>query len=239
MTWDYSSQAAGSPDAMGDSGITPHSAVYQLQITLGEDQSILHAEILNNKTMQSNVYMPNPSVMKVLVDQCRIDNENPVLISIHSEYKRNGCLLRAHSNYRGTGPWNDWVVFRWQKAGVSNRARQQFNRSVLDSQVHYGDNDANTRHYDYAPGKLLGFVQCPQEGDESRVLAIAQCCEFTHKKNSIFSTEWKLEDPTSSNGFHAVDVDSIVRPCLMLPQDLDKGIYNEIWAQERWGKEFM
>jgi len=36
-------------------------------------------------------------------------------IPICAEHSRNGIIFRAHPNYRGKGPWRDWVMINWDE----------------------------------------------------------------------------------------------------------------------------
>ena len=48
-----------------------------------------------------------------LVD-CLDHNE----LQVYTRHKRGQDIWRAHPNFRGTGPWNDWVVVDWAGYGV-------------------------------------------------------------------------------------------------------------------------
>ena len=156
-------------------------------------------------------------------------------LDIHTEYLRQGELLRAHPRYRGGTPWHDWAVFRWQRERGDKR---DYNRSVYDSHIHYGDGTTSSRKHHYAPARLLGFVN-GLGGSEGPIMAIAQSCSFSHKRQTVFTTQWQLEDTGYASGVYLIDVDAIVRPCLMVPIDKKRGIYQEVWATERWASEFL
>ena len=37
-------------------------------------------------------------------------------LEIFTEHTRDGTIFRGHPNYRGSGPWRDWVLVDWGEA---------------------------------------------------------------------------------------------------------------------------
>ena len=37
------------------------------------------------------------------------------VLSLQTQYNRNDTVFRAHPNYHGDGPWNDWVDVHWEE----------------------------------------------------------------------------------------------------------------------------
>ena len=159
-------------------------------------------------------------------------------VCLGTEYNREGTIFRAHANYRHTGPWYDWVMLRW--AREDNRHYAQ----PISCQAGYGDDETMAGEHLYAPGQILGFVQTP---DSDGVKAVVSTCEFSHDRGSVFSSKWKPSyvyhtgNRTGSRktpNISLVDVNAIVRHCLMVPHDLSQSSYHEIWCRELWGNEF-
>jgi hypothetical protein len=149
-------------------------------------------------------------------------------IFMFTEYIRNDMIFRAHANYRNTGPWHDWVMFRWEQNGDAAEIDDE-------CQPEYGDDiDEHGPKFAYSPGKLLGFV-----GEGMQIRAVVSACLYDHAKTSIFSTGWTLE--VMNNGapaFHMVDPASIVCHCLMVPQNDAHTKFHQFWTRERWADEF-
>jgi hypothetical protein len=164
---------------------------------------------------------------------------------LRTEYKRAGVIFRGHGNYRRTGPWYDWVMLRWAREDNQRYAED------ADCQAHYGDSEATAMEHLYAPGRIMGFV-IPMPVDwnseaktpiTGAVMAVVSTCNFSHSRGSEFSTQWQ-----QSHVYHAgnrkapnlqlVDVNAIVRHCLMVPHEVRESSYHEIWSQELWGNEF-
>ncbi len=158
------------------------------------------------------------------------------VLQITSEYKRGNETFRAHRNYRNKGPWYDWVMFRWEKSTLVTRRPECC--------VEYLDNPMVTQTHDYAPGQIVTFVVCPASNDTepSQILAVVMTCGFRHNKGSIFSTIWHREFDDLMQTVPTlllVNVDCIVRHCLMLPTNKEHSCYQEIWHRERWANEFF
>jgi hypothetical protein len=136
------------------------------------------------------------------------------ILQITSEYKHGNETFRAHRNYRDVGPWYDWVMFRWERSTAVTRRPECC--------VEYLDNPLVTQIHDYAPGQIVTFVVCPvtNETEPSQIFAVVKTCGFLHNKDSFFSTIWQqdFDDSLQSRpSLVLVNVDCIVRHCLMLP----------------------
>ena len=155
-------------------------------------------------------------------------------VHLGTEYKRTGTIFRGHADYRHEGPWYDWVMLRWEREDNKPYAQPP------DCQAGYGDDKSTAQDYLYAPGQILGFVKSPSHDG---VQVVVSTCEFSHTQGSVFSTKWKQSyvhytGNRRSCRIEIVDVDSIVRHCLMVPHDANKSSYHEIWCQELWGDQF-
>ncbi len=166
--------------------------------------------------------------------------EAHMCVRISAEYTRGGVVFRAHPNYRKKGPWYDWAMFRWAKEG----GKKDKNRSTIDSCVHYGDPASTAHRYTYAPGKILGFVfdGFPAATPTlANVQAVVHCCDSVHGTSSVFTTHWKMnfhDKACTKPQIALVNVQSIVRHCLMIPEHDGCNGFHEVWARERWGDQF-
>ena len=161
------------------------------------------------------------------------------LLNYFSEYIYNGTTYRSHSNYRGNGPWYDWVMIRWKRTdGVT-----WSNDEAEKCHVRFGDSVHKCKRYFYCPGQVLAFTN-PKPGVFH---AIVKCCEFAFEKGSIFSTQWKaatiyLKSTKRRKEYIChIDVEHIVRPCLMIPENYGDPFtqYHEIWNRSLWADEFL
>jgi hypothetical protein len=166
-----------------------------------------------------------------------VDNKgNPChsILQITSEYKRGNKTVQARCNYRNKGPRYDWVMVRWEKSTLVTRRPD----------VEYLNNPMVTQSHDYAPGQIVTFVVCPvpNETEPSQIMAVVKTCGFLQNKGSIFSTNWQQEFDNSLQTMPSlvlVNVDRIVRHCLMVPTNQKHSCYQEIWHRERWANEFF
>jgi hypothetical protein len=106
------------------------------------------------------------------------------------------------------------------------------------------DNPLVTQTHDYAPAQIVAFVVSPEANEtvSPHIMAVVNTCSFLHKKDSIFSTirQHGFDDAQQAvPSLVLVNVDYIVRHCLMIPTDKEHGCYQEIWHRERWADEFF
>ena len=68
-------------------------------------------------------------------------------------------------------------------------------------------------------------------------------CNFTHSKSSMFSTKWTssftYDGPKKKKYFEMIYISSIIRQCLMIPNDLKCNKYHEIWDTSLWADSFL
>ena len=160
---------------------------------------------------------------------------NKMKFKILTEHKRNGVIFRSHPLYRSKQAWHDWCMFRYEK---ENKNKRNWNTSVHGDMVHFGDDEETSQDYDYAPGKVLTFV----ENNDGTVDALILGCHFQQKTSSPISTYWKIqyEDAACKQPYvNLVSVDSIVCHCMMIPENDELNGYHEIWDRELWAKSFL
>jgi len=158
-------------------------------------------------------------------------------LQLFTEYSRSGNVFRAHPFYHTSGgPWHDWVMFRWNIDHPDDKRQQR-----SECQAGFGDDPERQQDHLYAPGQLLAFI----EDTNGNQWAIARCCEYKNRKDSFLTNRWKQEYVYSRGGtrktpfLQAIDLDSIVRHCLMIPFDSERSEYIELWSTELWGDQFL
>lgn len=168
-------------------------------------------------------------------------SQDPGLIvtcAMHTEYRREGVIFRAHPEYRSRHPWYDWVMFRYAKSELDIARNRTYQEASHTDAVFYGDPPEIARDHHYAPGKILAFVNT---GDD-HISAVVLCCAFRHIRSGVFSTHWKIEYKDAQRKRPCImlmDVNAIVRHCLMVPESAACHAYHEIWEKERWASEFV
>ena len=157
---------------------------------------------------------------------------------LFTEYSRHGVLFRAHPMYRSKQAWYDWVMIRYEKSDLDKARNKTYKEASHDDAVYSGDTQEIAANHHYAPGKILAFV----DGGDGTISAVVMCCEFKHVRSGVFSTHWKMEyrdNRRTRPCIMLVDVNAIVRHCLMLPENKEAHGYHEIWEKDRWAKEFL
>jgi hypothetical protein len=154
-------------------------------------------------------------------------------LCICSEHKRSGQLFRSHPNYRGKGPWRDWVMVKWAGQG------------------------------DF-PSMIWGFLDLRElpEGCRVRlsnedktvvdkgVWAVIESCNYTkigpNVKQSELFTHIKLDATTFDQDgnvlqrrFFLVDVETFVRPVVVIPNVGTKTEYLMMKPKVEWSEDFI
>ena len=169
------------------------------------------------------------------------ESPDPALVvtcAIHTEYARQGVIFRAHPHYRSKHPWHDWVMIRYEKSDLDKARNKTYQEASHTDAVFHGDTPEIASEHHYAPGKILAFV----DTGANQISAVVLCCAFRHIRSGVFSTYWKVEYVDAQRTrpcIMLIDVNAIVRHCLMVPENKEEHGYHEIWERERWATEFV
>ena len=159
-------------------------------------------------------------------------------LQVFTDYKRHDIIFRAHPNYRKGRPWHDWAMIRYTKTTRDIEKNKCYKEKTHLDEVYYGDDIATHSNFHYAPGKLMAFVELP----DNSIKAVVESCSYEHIKSGVFSTYWKIEytNKARTNRHMAlIEADSLVRQMLMIPENDNEDAYHEIWDVERWSREFV
>ena len=156
-------------------------------------------------------------------------NMDSTQMDLYTEYNRNGVIFRAHPLFKQGQPWYDWIMIRFAKEQYDRRTSYILDK---DDRVYFGDKVSNQYKNHYAPGNILAFYESVKDG-KSSIYAIVLCCKYQHTTSSYISTRWKIEKFGAQLSIQMIDVDSIVRHVLMIPESNDNTYYYEIWDVER------
>lgn len=232
MTYDYRGRNHAFREVKQDhiSGISSNGSKRVYSIRIDGSRNIIEVPA------QAPVWMSKPVCQQIADGLHGQAPADALRFTLYSEYRRCGELFRAHPSYRRGLPWYDWVMLRWERPPSD---RRRYNRSRYPSGVHYGDDEETAKLHNYAPARILGFLS-GGESETGETLMVVQSCSFFYKRQTVFTTEWKLEAPLHLEaGVHVVDVNAIVRPCLMIPKTKEEGVYQEVWIPDRWASEFL
>ena len=167
----------------------------------------------------------------------RLQNGEMISIPVYSEVYINGNLYRAHLNYRGNGPWFDWVMIRWKRPSDHTSVPKMKHHPHL----YYGENTSlhNPNQHLYTPGKILGFFV----DFKGKIRAIIETCDWEHKKHSVFTSKWKYAyhkmNGTIQKWIMSINVEYIVRHCLVVPIHLESDDLLTVWPPKLWADEFI
>jgi hypothetical protein len=68
------------------------------------------------------------------------------------------------------------------------------------------------------------------------MMAVVSTCDFSHSRELVFSTKWQQSyvdhaGNRKAQNIQLVDVNAIVRHCLMVPHNGGHSSYHEIWCK--------
>ena len=147
-------------------------------------------------------------------------------------------LYCCHPNYRGSGPWNDYIL-------ISSEYSNTDSDSSSHSETSYS-----------IPGKLIGFIQ---SSVLSPIQAIVHVCHDISVEETVLTLRWKLnfvgdkfspddcDSPYTENVgitnstplFQLVDLDTIMVHTLIIPYDLSSKFVIQVKDYNSWANCFM
>jgi hypothetical protein len=172
-----------------------------------------HKFVVNSNTKHLSEI--HPFLKDWIMEDC--DKEDSLfhmceVVECFYEYKRSGNLYRAHPDYRGMGPWHDWVMVTFAQAGARLIAQATRNHHAA-------------KHYfqpDEYPCKIFCFLK---RSDNNEIFAVVQSCkENEHEDDSILYQRWQKEFEDVVGGgsrpwLHIVPVDSFGDRVLVIEDD--------------------
>ena len=175
----------------------------------------------------ANAFISNVLVKFLLGVQDQLQ-EHVGELCIKTEHKRSHQIFRAHPFYREK-PWYDWAIFDWAAWGkLPGHIACFIDLNGLQGQVRLRD---GIRVYSgiFAVVESANYVQDAEENDLSELfLPISK----DHENDS--HGNWK-------SVYYLADVESIVDPCLVVPDigNKDIGAYFVVQSRKNWEKLFI
>jgi hypothetical protein len=150
------------------------------------------------------------------------NNQKNLRIPFFTEYERNGFVYRAHPNYRGQGPYYDWVQVKWEIGE---------------------DQETGLPIYSAFIARVLGFFKNPN-GEVNAIIHSVKEEEHGLDEYGVFAHYWHLEFEGSNTvhrpKLHFVPVDCLLEHVCMVPYtDTDDYMWLHIWHPSEWPECFM
>jgi hypothetical protein len=150
-------------------------------------------------------------------------------MEICSEHSRNGCMFRAHPNYRGKGPWRDWVMINWEEGDYPAQIWGFLDLRSLPEGL----------QVDLRIGKTV----------ERGVYAVVESCFFFEEdqpESDIFTPLLLETKELTANGdvhvrkFYLVDVETFKDPLVVIPDvgANPKCRYLMMAPRSKWADDF-
>ena len=150
-------------------------------------------------------------------------------MTVYAEHRREGIIFRGHPNYRGKGPWRDWVMVNWNVGDYPAQiwAFLDLREMDIDGEVELDD------------GTVVG----------KNVYAVVESCNYIDEGDSPLSdifTPLKLEtQAVDADGtvmtrkFYLVDVETFKEPIVVIPNVGTKDEYLLMAGRSTWHEDFI
>ena len=148
------------------------------------------------------------------------------LVSLYSEYVRDGVLFRGHPDYRGNGGWNDWVMLQYERTPRDNK---QNKNDARNARLAFGNDVENYDDFYYCPAKIFGFMN--ENGTIKAFVKVLD--ESSCKSLSVLSVSWQ----NTRGNYIVVPVDAFVGHCLIVPRNEHRDA--NFMKGDRWGKDWI
>jgi hypothetical protein len=163
--------------------------------------------------------------MKIQHDIAHLVPKMPIC----AEHSRDGYIFRAHPNYRGKGPWRDWVMIKWEEGNFPAHI--------------WGFIDLETIPEGVQVDLTINFTV------ERGVYAIVESCNYVveeHPESDIFTPLILETTALSASGevltrkFYLVDVETFKDPIVVIPDigSNPKCKYLMMAPRTQWAEDF-
>ena len=153
-------------------------------------------------------------------------------LQIATCHRRNGQVFRGHPNYRGKGPWKDWVMVDWEGYGELPSHIWCF---VILENMPEGQ---NTVHYGGIPLKdgVFAVVETTILEDDDEIYGQSDLMTPYLKDGIEVNDAGTVTDRT----FYLADTEAFLDPCCMIP-DLGgpSNRYFCVLPRNQWAQKFI
>ena len=164
------------------------------------------------------------TIKMACLDQTGLDNVN-----IRTEHHRGRTIFRAHPNFRGKGPWNDWAILDWGR---------DYGRLPVEIYCFLDNTNVPDDYSVQMPGGQLmqkgtyALVETAYYLDEPgwKSQLFRPITKDTHRPNNV-------DEPM----LYLADVEAIVSTCCVIPDVGNDDIfrYFEVLPRREWSEEFI
>jgi hypothetical protein len=213
-----------------------------------EGTNTVEFEIITRMKNKESVRVEMGLLEFVLEIQKKLENWLPVL-PICAEHSRGGQIFRSHPNYRGKGPWRDWVMVRWDVGDLPAKIWGFLDLSVLPegTQVSLGVGEKTVEKGVYAIIESAEYTE--EDGSGSDAEEGKEPADRPPNPLSIRSDLFKEimldtksigEDGDIERRYYLVEVEAFVRPMVVIPNigGTPKCKYFEMAPKTEWSELF-
>jgi hypothetical protein len=153
------------------------------------------------------------------------------VVPICAEHKRGGIMFRSHPNYRGKGPWRDFVMIAWDSGDYPAQIWGYLDLSALPPALSVPLSEGLDVHQGvWAVIESYNYVALNDNDRQSEIF-----------KPIILDTYDVGDDgvpDTSVRKYYLVDVSSFMRPLVVIPNIGTQCEYLMMTPKVQWGEDF-
>ena len=205
----------------------------RIRVFVDEETGEEAFEILTQSRHRDNTALDNDLLHFLLTLQDEIADHLPNgELAILTRHRRNGIIFHGHPNFRGQGPWKDWVVVDWGS---------EFGR--LPCHIHC------FVRIDGLPPRLK--VDCGGVWLKDGVFAVVEATSMVQDQNEIAKSDLFVplvkevqhinkDGEVDGRKFYLADTEAFVRACAVIP-DIGgpPNSYFMVKRRPEWHKEFI
>lgn len=234
VPWDYldiPEEVAPNVDVEGEDGAemaeTITTGETQIEVYRSEEDGSACFDILTRSKKKSSTTLNTFAIEFLLGLQDLLSEHLPSgKLPIYTMHKRNGQIFRGHPNFRGKGPWRDWVWVDWGTQGLF--------ASHIWCFVEITDlPDRGGQRFDYGGVRLQNGVYAVVES-----AYVDEKAESTNKSELMLpirkETELDEEGYATKRTLYLANTDAFHRPCCVIPDYGGPG--NRYWVVKSRGE---
>lgn len=195
-----------------------------------EEQNIAAFDIKTRMKNKDDVQLDNQLLEYLEKLQAKLKTNIATFekLQVHSEHTRSGQIFRAHPNYRGKGPWRDWVMLQWQEGDFPAQIWCFLDLTQLPTGITVEVDENST-----ADKGVYAVVESTVYVEEDSPLSDI----FTPLR--LESEALTKDGDVAQRRFYLVDVEVFKDPLCVIPNVGTKDEYLMMKPRAKWSDDFI
>jgi hypothetical protein len=205
-------------------------------------------DVTEDKTTKSIIFRVRTRMKgrdKVMQDDCLLFYVNQLQktlsnwfdsVPVCAEHNRSGQIFRSHPNYRGKGPWRDWVMVKWSTGDFPAKIWGFVDLSALPAETRLRvDNETVVHSGVWAIIESCNYKKDPPPAKRGQ---ISPRSSEIFKKIVLEARAYDNDGSPTSRKFYLVDVESFKEPLVVIPNIGTKSEFLMMTPRDQWSEDF-